>query len=251
MPKRPKVPAVILAAGLGRRIASVTNGGPKALLELNGRTLLDRSIDAIRRARFTEVIVVTGHAAESMRPSLAVHVPGLRVSERWNNEFATGNNIVSMLAAGDLVVDGFCLLNCDITFDPSILQDVADRDAGNWMVIDGDEPLGAEEMKVILDHRGAIARVSKGIDPAIAVGEYIGISRFDAAGAVALLATARRLVSAGARDLYYEDAIDSAALELEVRPVWTRNRPWTEIDDDADYRRAVGVAAMLDADPPP
>ena len=250
MTDRPTVPAVILAAGLGKRLASLTNGGPKALLELNGRTLLERMIDALRRARFSEVIVVTGHAADVIRPALAVDVPGVTITERWNPEFATGNNIVSLLSAADLVGGGFCLLNCDITFEPSILADVADLESGNWMVIDGDEPLGAEEMKVVLDDRGVIVRVSKGLDPSTAAGEYIGIARFDAAGAALLQASARRLVTAGARDLYYEDAVDRAAGDLAVRPMWTRNRLWTEIDDDADYRRALEVATRLDGGSP-
>jgi choline kinase len=244
--QRPTVPAVILAAGLGRRIASRTNGGPKALLELNGRTLLDRAIDAIRHAGFGEVIVVTGHAAEQVRSSLAASAPGLVVTERWNAEFDTANNIVSLLAAGDLE-DGFCLLNCDITFDPTILDELAGLDSGNWMVVDGDEPLGAEEMKVLLDDRGLVSRVSKTLDPAISVGEFIGMSRFDAQGAALLRASARRLVAAGASHLYYEDAIDAAAADLAVRAMWTRLRLWTEIDDDADYERALQVAAQLDA----
>ena len=246
MPERPMVPAVILAAGLGRRIAALTNGGPKALLELHGRTLLDRSLDALRLARFSEVIVVTGHAAERIRPTLAIPLPGMTVTERWNSEFASANNIVSMLSVGDLVGDGFCMLNCDITFDPSILVDLAALDTGNWMVVDGDELLEAEEMKVRLDDRRAVTRVSKSIEPSTAVGEFIGISRFDAAGAATLMESARRLVSDGASHLYYEDAIDAAATDLAVSVLWTRNRPWTEIDDDADYQRALGVAARLD-----
>jgi len=244
------VPAVILAAGFGRRIASRTNGGPKALLDLNGRTLLERTIDALRLAGFKEIIVVTGHAAELVRPFLAKPVPGLVISERWNAEFDTANNIVSLLAAGDLLGDGFCLLNCDIIFEPSILDDVARLGSGNWIVLDGDEPLGAEEMKVVLDDRGVLTRISKTLDPSISAGEFIGISRFDAAGAAILLASAQGLVDGGARDLYYEDAIDSAAAGLAVRMLGTRLRPWTEIDDEADYERSLGVAAQLDAGTP-
>jgi choline kinase len=239
------VPAVILAAGMGRRIASRTNGGPKALLELHGRTLLDRAIDAIRRAGFPEVVVVTGHAAELIRPTLASSA-GLTITERWNPEFDTANNIVSLMTASDRMGEGFCLLNCDITFDPTILAELAGLDSGNWMVVDGDEPLGAEEMKVVLDDRGLVSRVSKLIDPSTAVGEFIGMSRFDEAGAAMLGASASRLVSAGDRHLYYEDAIDASAAELAVRAMWTRNRPWTEIDDEADFERALQVAAMLD-----
>lgn len=247
---RPGVPAVILAAGLGRRIEARTNGGPKALLDLHGRSLLARSLDALREAGFTDVIVVTGHAAETIRPFIASPPPGLTIRERWNAEFASANNIVSVLTVDDAVRDGFCLLNCDITFDPSILVDVAACATGNWLVVDGDEPLGHEEMKVVLDGEGVLTRISKLLDPAISAGEYIGICRFDAAGTATLMASARRLVAAGATDLYYEDAIDAAAADLAMRPSWTRRRAWTEVDDDADYRRALRVAAELDRPDP-
>jgi choline kinase len=240
------VPAVILAAGLGRRISPRTNGGPKALLDLHGQSLLARSIDALHRAGFRDVVIVTGHAAELIRPVLAAPPPGMALAERWNAEFATTNNIVSMLAAGDALDGGFCLLNSDITFDPSIVADVAALDTGNWMVIDGDEPLGDEEMKVALDADGVITRVSKKLDPAASAGEYIGILRFDVAGSAIVQASARDLVGGGASHLYYEDAIDRAAADLSIRPLWTRRRAWTEVDDEADYQRALEVAASLD-----
>jgi choline kinase len=243
------VPAVILAAGLGRRIAALTDGGPKALLELHGRSLLARSIESLVRAGFRDVVVVTGHAAERIRPVLDAAPDGMTLVERWNPRYATANNIVSFLTAAADIGDGFCLLNCDITFDPSILVDVAALDTGSWMVIDGDEPLGNEEMKVTVDADGFITRVNKGLDPAVSVGEYIGIMRLDAAGAAGLLASARRLVDAGEDQLYYEDAVDRAAAELLVRPFWTARRSWTEIDDEVDFERALRVAADLDAQP--
>ena len=245
------VPAVILAAGLGKRISDRTNGGPKALLELDGRTLLARSIEALHRAGFSSVIVVTGHASEMIRSSLANPPAGMVIDERWNPDYATANNIVSVLTVADLVRDGFCLLNCDITFDPSILVDVAALESGNWLVVDGDEPLGHEEMKVILDEKGVLTRISKLLDPSISAGEYIGICRFDAAGADTLMASARRrLVNAGSTNLYYEDAMDAAAADLALRACWTERRAWTEIDDEDDYQRALRVAAESTTPPP-
>ena len=241
------VPAVILAAGLGKRLAALTNGGPKALLEVNGRTLLERAIAALEGAGYREVIVVTGHAAERIRPVLAAPPDGMTLVERWNPDYATANNIVSILAAADAVAGGFTLLNCDIAFDASILRDVADLETGNWLVVDGDEPLGHEEMKVTLDENGHLARISKLLDPSQAVGEYIGICRFDAPGTATVMDSARRLVAAGSTDLYYEDAMDAAAADLAMRASWTQRRLWTEIDDDADYRRALQVTAELDA----
>lgn len=240
------VPALILAAGLGRRLGSLTDGRPKALLDVGGRSLLERSFDALRAAGWSEVIVVTGHGAEHIRSVIGRQPPGIRLSECLNSRYATANNIVSLLTAADRLQDGFCLLNCDITYDPSILLDIAGLAEGSWVVVDGDEPLGAEEMKVALDERGVLTRISKLLDPAASVGEYIGICRFDRPGAATLMASARRLVDSGSTDLYYEDAIDAAAGTLEVRVSWTRGRSWTEIDDEDDYRRALRVVNELD-----
>jgi choline kinase len=243
------VPAVILAAGLGRRIAALANGRPKSLLELHGRSLLDRQLHALAAAGFDDVIVVTGHAAPAMRDAIAATRAAVRVRECWNADHATANNIVSVLRVRELVEGGFCLLNSDITFDPTILLDVAALEGGNGLVVDGDEPLGDEEMKVILDTRGVLERISKGLDPAASAGEYIGICRFDAAGAARLMSAAAALVDAGQTGLYYEDAIDRAAGALDMRPIWTRGRAWTEIDDEVDFARAVRVAAAIDAGP--
>lgn len=240
------VPAVILAAGLGKRIAARTDGGPKALLELHGRTLLDRALDALASAGFREVIVVTGHAADAIRTTVSASSRAMRVSERWNPEYATANNIVSVLVARDAVREGFCLLNSDITFDASILSDIAALETGSWLVVDGDEALGHEEMKVAVDDAGVLTRISKLLDPGVAIGEYIGICRFDAHGAATLMASADRLVGSGGTNLYYEDAIDAAAAELAMRVSWTSGRAWTEVDDEADFQRALRVVAELD-----
>jgi choline kinase len=240
------VPAVILAAGLGRRIAERTGGGPKALLEVHGRSLLEREIVALGEAGFERVIIVTGHAPERIRDRIGLGHATLALSERWNRDYAVANNIVSMLAAEPDLAGGFCLLNSDIVFDPAILRDVAGRDRGSWLVVDGDEPLGDEEMKVSLGTSGAVARISKRLDPATSVGEFIGISRFDVRGAATLVASARRLVDSGRTDIYYEDAIDACLADLGVGIVWTQGRAWTEIDDEVDYQRAEAVARSLD-----
>ena len=237
--------AVILAAGVGRRLAPLTSERPKALLELDGGNLLERSIGALAGTGFAEAVVVTGHRADLVEEFVGSRSWGLRVTCRLNPAFATANNIVSFLAAADVMSDGFCLLNSDIVFDGGILADLAAEPEGNRLVVDADEPLGDEEMKVELDERGAIRRISKQLPPEECAGEYIGIARFDAEGARAVVGAARRLVGQGRTDLYYEDAIDAVATQVQPTPLPTRGREWTEIDDLDDYRRAVTIAARL------
>jgi choline kinase len=239
--------AIILAAGVGRRLAPLTTDRPKALLELDGGNLLERSIGALARAGFAEAVVVTGHRTDLVEQFVGSRSWALQVACRFNPAFAATNNIVSFLAAADLLSAGFCLLNSDIVFDGAILADLAAEQDGSWLVVDADEPLGDEEMKVELDVDGAIQRISKQLPPEDCAGEYIGIARFDAPGAASVVDAARRLVGEGRTDLYYEDAIDAVAPRVKPRPLATRGRPWTEIDDLDDYRRAMGIAARLEA----
>src|SRR5437016_11422283 len=58
--------AMILAAGLGTRLRPLTDNIPKALVELNGRTLLEIAIERLKSFGVTEIIVNIHHHAEKI-----------------------------------------------------------------------------------------------------------------------------------------------------------------------------------------
>ncbi len=238
--------AVILAAGVGRRLAPLTDDRPKALVMVGGRTFLDRCLAAVAQAGFPEVLIVTGHRAELIDAAVAEVDWPFRVRSVVNERYAVANNIVSFLTVADQVRGGFCLLNSDIVFDSTILRDVVGAPEGCWLAVDHDEPLGSEEMKVQMDGDGVIRRISKALPAERSAGEYIGIARFDAPGAVAVIRAAETLVRSGQDHLYYEDAFDRAAADLSIRPIPVAGREWTEVDDLADHDRASRVARALD-----
>ncbi|KAA6460911.1 nucleotidyltransferase family protein [Acidobacteria bacterium AB60] len=72
--------AMVLAAGLGTRLRSLTNDRPKALVELNGRTLLEITLARLRAAGVTDVIVNTHHFADRVADFLRSRDFGLRVA---------------------------------------------------------------------------------------------------------------------------------------------------------------------------
>lgn len=242
--------AVILAAGLGRRLGQRTEDRPKAMLDVGGESLLERLLRALKMTSLSEVVVVTGHHAEQVQSFVESRDLGIRVRTLFNPRYAVANNIVSFLAAEAEIRHGCLLFNSDIIVDPSVVAEVAAIDAGNWLVVDHDEPLGPEEMKIQLDGRGVIRRISKELPPAECAGEYIGAARFDALGAAACLRAAAALVEGGGTNLYYEHAIDASAAQLQASPLPTRGRLWTEIDDLADYDRALQIVRMWGGDTP-
>ena len=66
---------VILAAGMAKRLRPLTDTKPKCLLEVGKRTLLERTVDAMRQAGIQEFLVVTGYRGEMIRDSPSSTTP--------------------------------------------------------------------------------------------------------------------------------------------------------------------------------
>jgi choline kinase len=110
------------------------------------------------------------------------------------------------------------------------------------LAVDDVKQLADEEMKVVLDSRGLLARITKQMDPAQAYGEYIGATLIGAAAAVPL---ASALEATWRRDpgLYYEDGYQELADrggEIAVAPIGAVE--WVEVDNHDDLRRAREIA---------
>ena len=75
---------VILAAGMAKRLRPLTDTKPKCLLKVGERTLLERTVDAMRQAGITEFLVVTGYRGEMIRDFLS---GGYRLSWRDDPRF--------------------------------------------------------------------------------------------------------------------------------------------------------------------
>jgi len=108
---RPKR-AMILAAGIGKRMRPLTVTTPKPLLEVGGRALVDRGLDALDRAGVEEVIVNVHYLADQMQSHLARRRrPAVAISDERVRLLDTGGGVVKALP--HLGADPFYLLNSD------------------------------------------------------------------------------------------------------------------------------------------
>lgn len=231
------LPAVILAAGRGSRLGALTSERPKALLPVAGRALVERQVAALRAARVAPIYLVTGFARESFGALL-----GADVREIHNARWATTNNLVTLATAGDVLDGGFLLLNSDVLFHPAILASLLACPHPCALAVDDRGRLAEEEMKVRFDDTGRLAAIAKTLDPAASAGEYIGLAKFDAAGARALRAAMAAMVAAGRTGEWYEGAFQAVAATLDIRACSTDGLPWTEVDTAEDLARAEELA---------
>ena len=227
---------VILAAGMAKRLRPLTDTRPKCLLEVNGRSLLERTIEAMRGAGIKEFVVVTGYRAEMIRERLA-GLPGFTFLD--NIDYEHNNNIFSLWMAGQIVRGkDFLLMDSDILCDPAAVRRIA-QEPDSALAVNRHE-LGEEEMKVVVDKEGRITEISKTCRPEDAMGESVGIEKITADYSKALYKELDTMIEKeGLIDIFYERAFERLIPQGHTfRVVDTTEYFSYELDTPEDFLRA-------------
>ena len=177
--------AIILAAGRGSRMKTLTDDRPKCLVKLRGRTLLDWQLQALREAGITEIAIVTGYRRElfANRGLVEFHNP------RWAD-----TNMVSSLACANKCLElAPCIASySDIFYDVSAVTSLITSQSSlavtydpNWLALwtkrFGDPLLDAETFR--LNPAGSlieIGNIPKTIEEV--QGQYMGLLRISPVG---------------------------------------------------------------------
>jgi choline kinase len=247
---------MVLAAGASRRLRPDTDELPKALLPVAGETtILDITLRNLAAVGLREAVIVVGHAAsvvaERAADLEAEH--GITLELVYNDRALEWNNAYSLWLAREYLGQGALLVNGDTVHPVSIEKTLlAAREPGGGgggggaliiLAVDDAKPLADEEMKVALDARGLLTRISKRLEPARAWGEYIGATLIEPAAAAPL---ADALEATWRRDpaLYYEDGYQELADQgAEIAAASIGSVDWVEVDDHDDLRRARQIAS--------
>jgi choline kinase len=240
---------IILAAGKGSRLNGTAGESPKCLVKLGGETLVERQIRILSRAGIDDIVVVVGCEADRVRQAC-----GHELTYVENTRYAQTNSMYSLWMARPLLFEGFVVLNCDVLFHPVLLDDLLTSRHEDALLLayrDADQPaFGDEEMKVQV-RCGRVRDMSKQMDPELADGENVGIVKFGAAGAAALVEIMDRLIGAGRLRDWAPHAFREFAQVRPLHAVGTRGFPWIEIDFPEDYERAARqVLPEIEADAP-
>lgn len=164
MSNQKPVQALILAAGQGTRLRPLTNEKPKCLVELAGKSLLDRQAAVLRHAGVAQITVIGGYRAEQ--------IGALGYPLVLNPRYASTNMVATLFCAESLMKDGQDLLigYGDIVYEPRVLEELLASDAPVALSIDREwqrywelrmeDPLvDAETLK--LDAQGNLTELGK------------------------------------------------------------------------------------------
>lgn len=227
--------ALILAAGLGTRLAPITNDRPKSLVPVNGQPILLKQIDNLHENGITDITVVSGYKADILEKVIHEKYPEVHIIE--SVDYATTNNMYSAYI-GRVAVAGnpFLMMNADVFFDGSVIKALLECEAPNAIVTDIGRYI-EESMKVIKNNDRLIS-ISKKITPAEAFGTTIDVYKFSNIGGAAFFEKCREYIEDKKElKMWSEVALNDILQEVVFYPCKLEGR-WLEIDNHEDLAEA-------------
>ena len=133
--------AIILAAGMGKRLKSYTKDATKCMVKVNGKTLIEYTIEALAANKIERLVVVVGYKGALLKDFIASkfneeNVNGMKIDYIENPVYDTTNNIYSLFLAGsEMAKDDTILLESDLIFKPEILNRLISSPDKNLAVV--------------------------------------------------------------------------------------------------------------------
>ena len=128
---------LIPAAGMGKRLGPETADKTKAMVEIYGKTLIERCLDAVVEHDVDRIILVVGYQKDKLKKFIGTSYKGVEIVYVENSVFDVTNNIYSVFLARDyLVKDDTILIESDLIFDPKILSMLIEHPFENLALVD-------------------------------------------------------------------------------------------------------------------
>ncbi len=238
--------AIVLAAGVGRRLAASFDG-PKVLLEFEGRSLLQRTIETLYKYSVRQITITVGFQSKSIRDAVSTILDSARF-EALNVEFVDNpryrdGSLISLNCQAETLRKGgdVLLLDGDVLYDQAMIGRLLGSESEGVLLVDREIEPGDEPVKICFDDAGQIVDFRK--VPANAYtwfGESVGFFRFSGSIAAALADRCAWYVDQDLPSTEYEEAIRDLILKDPSRFAATdvSDLAWTEIDFPEDVVKA-------------
>ena len=234
--------AIFIAAGRGSRLGSLTEDLPKPLVDINGKSIIERQIELLRKKNIDDIIIVTGYKKEKFEFKNVKYI--------FNSNFLIDEQAGSLMSARQKFSGDVLIMFGDILFDEHILQQVLDSNGDISIAIDKDWEKSYQERndnpidkadKVLLKNEKIIKISAKQIDlqQNEDTGELLGIMKLSSNGSKILIEHYERLEKNHTGNFHDAESFKKAkfvdilqellSLGIEINPV-PINGNWCEID---------------------
>lgn len=242
--------AIILAAGMGRRLGEFTKNNTKCMVEVNGVRLIDRLLTQLSSLSLDRVVIVTGYEGAKLQEYVGAEYEGMRIEYVHNPVYDKTNNIYSLsLAREQLQADDTLLIESDLIFEDSIFRMILECPDPNVALVDKYESWMDGTMVRIDEERNIVNFIPKKAfkysDTAFyykTVNIYKFSKEFSSNHYVPFLDAYLRVLG---NNEYYEQVLRVITLidDSNIKALPLNGQKWYEIDDVQDLRIAETIFA--------
>lgn len=227
--------AIIMAAGRGSRLGSMTEAQPKCLLEIHGKKLLDINLAILHKYGIWDITIVTGYQDEKLTEATR-KVPGIHLV--YNPFYELTNVIGSYYMGMERLHDDFVYLHADTICDIAIFDELL-RAEGD-VILPVDRKFCDEEAMKVRIEKDKIVEITKQMSAEEADGEFIGICKIKQNVIHDLNAATVDVLRDKHFSAYFEGALQKVIdrKKYDFKIIDTDGRFWGEIDFPEDYEKA-------------
>jgi len=242
--------AIIIAAGAGTRLGNITKDIPKPLVDINGKSLIERQILLLRKNNVKDIVIVTGYKKEKFifKDIEYIHNPNFLEQEQ----------IGSLMTARSKIIGDVLIMFGDILFDETILQQMLNSKDDIGIAIDEDWEKSYDERldnpkskadKVLIKNKKIIQISAKNIkiEKKNIIGELLGIMKLSSKGSKILIEQYEKLENEHIGKFHDAISLQKAkfvdilqellSLSNGITPISIKGK-WCEIDTPDDLKRA-------------
>ena len=243
--------AIILAAGMGKRLGEYTKNNTKCMVPVNGVPLIDRVLNQLSSLKLSRVVIGVGYEGQKLIDYIGNEYNGLKIEYIFNSIYDKTNNIYSLALAKDkMQEDDTLLLESDLIFDDRLFSLVVDNPCPNLALVAKYEAWMDGTMVQIDDERNIVNFVPKEAfrhEQADSYYKTVNIYKlskeFSANRYVPFLEAYMKAIG---NNEYYENVLRILSFldckDLKALPI--TDEKWYEIDDKQD----LDIAEALFAD---
>ena len=241
--------AIIVAAGPSSRLRPLTNEKPKCLLDIGGKTILQRALDALTQNAIERIVVVRGYQGHLL------NYP--RVTYYENPNFKQNNILRSLFYAEDEMDDDFIFSYSDILYSKSIVEKLIKSQGDIALIVDvnwrqhyeGRSLHPISEAELVKVEKGKVKRIGKDVVKVDeAYGEFIGLAKFTRSAAQAMRAAFHQVATeCPEAPFHHASCLEKAYMTDMLQELINKGArvqsvdikgDWMEIDTPQDLERA-------------
>lgn len=223
--------AIIMAAGIGSRLLSISKGQPKCLISTGKETLIRRMVRLLRQRSIDDITVITGYKGSLIHQDLKK-----RVRYFDNPFYRVTNSIASLWLARELLTGNILLMNADLFLEENIL-DVALSQTRQAVMLSDSTRIETADFRFGVDG-DRILKTGNQLTNRETDCEYVGVVRIDTSFIYQFRKRLEDMMNENDFNNWWEGVLYSFIDEgVDIFHADIKGTFWTEVDDHRDYRR--------------